>query len=159
MIFNRKPPEWRNVGAEPPEDLKSGGFQAGYKPPAAYFNWFFNRVSECLTELQSAVSGIGQKVDTTGRVLIGPDSTSLNNLDTLFVVDGLLPVPTPFEGASYSNMVFSENPPSDALNWAQTGLGIRAVLDSENNIVDGKLVVSEKVDSDASFFAQINKSE
>lgn len=155
MIFNRKPPEWRNVGAEPPEDLKSGGFQAGYKPPAAYFNWFFNRVYECLAELQSMVSGIGQKVDTTGRVLIGPENTALNSLDTLFIVEGALPVPTPFEGAAYSNMVFSESPPGSALNWAQTGVRLRAAASSDNHIIDGKLVVSEEADSDTTFFAQI----
>ena len=41
--FDNKAPEWDNVGAEPDAELKKGGFLAGYKPPAAYFNWFFDR--------------------------------------------------------------------------------------------------------------------
>lgn len=54
MIFNKKAPEWKNAGVEPPGDLKERGFQAGYKPPAAYFNWFFHQVSESLKELQGS---------------------------------------------------------------------------------------------------------
>ena len=50
--FDNKAPEWDNLGAEPDAELKKGGFLAGYKPPAAYFNWFFNRTYECVKELQ-----------------------------------------------------------------------------------------------------------
>ena len=50
--FDNKAPEWDNVGAEPDAKLKKDGFLAGYKPPAAYFNWFFNRTYECVKELQ-----------------------------------------------------------------------------------------------------------
>lgn len=48
------PPVWSNQGTEPPEELKTNGFSAGYKPPASYFNWFWNRVSTCIAELQDA---------------------------------------------------------------------------------------------------------
>lgn len=47
-----KPPEWKNAGAEPPTELVENGFVAGYKPPAGYFNWFWNKVSVCIKELQ-----------------------------------------------------------------------------------------------------------
>lgn len=50
--YENLPPDWENKGTEP-TDLKTNGFYAGYKPPAAYFNWFFNRVSVCLKELQT----------------------------------------------------------------------------------------------------------
>jgi len=50
--FEKKIPDWENVGAEPDAELKKGGFRAGYKPPAAYFNWFFNRISESVKEMQ-----------------------------------------------------------------------------------------------------------
>ena len=46
--FEKKTPDWENIGAEPDAELKKGGFRAGYKPPAAYFNWFFNRISACV---------------------------------------------------------------------------------------------------------------
>lgn len=54
MEFKYKPPAWRSPGVEPQENLKNDGFQAGYKPPAAYFNWFFHGVFRCLEELQEA---------------------------------------------------------------------------------------------------------
>lgn len=52
MAFEKKVPEWNAAGSEPPASLKNSGFTAGYKPPAAYFNWFWYQVSQCLTELQ-----------------------------------------------------------------------------------------------------------
>lgn len=60
MEFEKKAPDWSAEGIEPPVSLKESGFQAGYKPPAAYFNWFWNRVSACLTELQAKL-GFVQK--------------------------------------------------------------------------------------------------
>lgn len=53
MAFEKKVPEWNAVGSEPPASLKNRGFESGYKPPAEYFNWFWNRVSEVLKELQA----------------------------------------------------------------------------------------------------------
>ena len=67
MDFEKKVPEWDNVGAEPDAQLKKEGFKAGYKPPAAYFNWFFNRISEVAKELQEKVgSEIDNKPDASG---------------------------------------------------------------------------------------------
>lgn len=56
MDFENKAPDWSATGTEPPASLKSGGFQAGYKPPAAYFNWFWTQVSKCIAELQSKLA-------------------------------------------------------------------------------------------------------
>lgn len=61
MEFKIRPPEWRNEGVEPQEQLKTDGFQAGYKPPAAYFNWFFNRVWEAMKELQGKACDLDNK--------------------------------------------------------------------------------------------------
>lgn len=47
-----KPPKWDAVGTEPSEELQANGFQAGYKPPAAYFNYLFNRYTACIEEMQ-----------------------------------------------------------------------------------------------------------
>lgn len=52
MSYKKPIPHWNAVGAEPTEELKTRGFVAGYKPPAAIFNWFWHNVSECLSELQ-----------------------------------------------------------------------------------------------------------
>ena len=57
MDFEKNVPEWNAQGTEPPESLKTTGFEAGYKPPAAVFNWFWNRVSACLTEIREKLKG------------------------------------------------------------------------------------------------------
>lgn len=55
MSFENTSPNWQSEGVEPPADLKQQGFVAGYKPPAAYFNWLLTRLSACITELQNVV--------------------------------------------------------------------------------------------------------
>lgn len=52
MIIDNNAPEWKKNGLEPPEELKTNGFTAGYKPPAEYFNWFFSGTSRLLKELK-----------------------------------------------------------------------------------------------------------
>lgn len=52
MPFEKKLPEWNNSGTEPPQSLKDSGWGVEQKPPADYFNWFFNRVYLALKELQ-----------------------------------------------------------------------------------------------------------
>ena len=61
MEFNNIPPEWENKGNEPTEDIKKQGFLAGYKPPAAYFNWFWNKTGACIKELQEKLKGLTKK--------------------------------------------------------------------------------------------------
>ena len=82
-----------------------------------------------------------------GQVLIGQESIELNGNDTLFIVDGNS-LESNFNGASYSNMVFSAAAPADAENWGQF---------SNDSIIDGKLSVSEQADSDTDFFAKITQ--
>lgn len=58
LNFTQKSPKWENAGAEPTEELKKKGFTAGYKPPASYFNWFWNRVSNCMKEIQEKLGTV-----------------------------------------------------------------------------------------------------
>lgn len=69
MAFEKTVPVWNAPGAEPPETLKNTGFQVGYKPPADYFNWFWNGTSEALKELQTeAWSKIAANVEPDTNV-------------------------------------------------------------------------------------------
>lgn len=52
MEFTNKIPEWKNEGTEPSDTLKNDGFQAGYKPPASIFNWFWSKVTKTINEIQ-----------------------------------------------------------------------------------------------------------
>lgn len=45
-------PVWLNQGVEPPESLKTIGWQPGMKPSAQHMNWLFNRSYLALKELQ-----------------------------------------------------------------------------------------------------------
>lgn len=87
--FTSNPTKWENEGAEPSEELKKNGFQAGYKPPAGVFNHHWHETAECIGELQTKVSDIDDnKVDkVTGKGLSKNDFTDdykakLDNLDT-----------------------------------------------------------------------------
>lgn len=56
--FTNTPPDWQNEGTEPTDDIKSRGFESGYKPPAAIFNWFWTKVSKCIKELQTVLKEV-----------------------------------------------------------------------------------------------------
>lgn len=47
-----EPMAWDNEGSKPSDNLQTNGFQAGYKPPADIFNYFFNRSAACIKEIQ-----------------------------------------------------------------------------------------------------------
>lgn len=69
LNYTNTPPEWDNTGTEPTEQMKTSGFTAGYKPPAAYFNWFWHKVGACISEIQTKLSSLHttaeNKVDKT----------------------------------------------------------------------------------------------
>jgi len=56
MEFTNIAPKWDATGAEPTTELQTKGFQAGYKPPAAYFNYLFNRYTACVNEIQALIA-------------------------------------------------------------------------------------------------------
>ncbi|HDR7980277.1 TPA: hypothetical protein QC443_002554 [Bacillus cereus] len=57
--FIKSLPEWKSRGIEPPQSLRDTGFKIAQRPPASYFDWFFNRTYEALKELQE--NAIGSK--------------------------------------------------------------------------------------------------
>jgi hypothetical protein len=78
MAFEKKPPEWLAEGSEPPASLKESGFQPGYKPPAAYFNWFWHTVSEAIKELQTGAVPTSRTVN--GKALSSNISLNANDV-------------------------------------------------------------------------------
>ena len=67
MAFEKKVPEWNAEGVEPPESLKTSGFEPGMKPPAAHFNWFWNGISKAVKELQEKVATAADLLSHTGN--------------------------------------------------------------------------------------------
>lgn len=84
MTFDNNVPEWKNEGSDPPETLKEEGFTAGYKPPAAYFNWFFNRIQKSVKEIQDKLSkdlkAMAFKEDIGGEDI---SETVIKTMDTI----------------------------------------------------------------------------
>ena len=68
MNFENKTPEWPKEGIEPSSEIKTKGFAPGYKPPAAYFNWFWNSVSKNLAEIKTKLSNVDNTADAEKTV-------------------------------------------------------------------------------------------
>lgn len=73
MPFTHPVPDWNAQGAEPPESLKTNGWQVGQKPPADFFNWFFYNSAKALIELQLEAINIDQKGVPDGIATLGAD--------------------------------------------------------------------------------------
>ena len=89
MAFEKKVPDWKAQGSEPPESLKTSGFESGYKPPANYFNWFWHTVSEAFAELHKKVhletyTSLSQIGLTIGSETIEDIATNIPDNSTLF---------------------------------------------------------------------------
>lgn len=149
MEFEKKVPEWENIGVEPPEELKKEGFKAGYKPPASYFNWFFNRIGESVKELQERLSAnlkamafkdkvgdaditdvAASKItqDSTHRMLTDAERSDWNDANgkkhthgNKSVIDKLTQTLLDNWSAAYSHISNKSNP--HAVTKSQVGLG------------------------------------
>lgn len=76
MKFENIPQKWNNVGVKPTEILENEGFKAGYKPPAAYFNYIFNNYSKCIQEIQEKLGEDTSDIKYTGGEKLSPDATA-----------------------------------------------------------------------------------
>lgn len=86
--FTNKPIKWTNEGTAPSEDLKTNGFQAGYKPPAAVFNNQWHTTGECIDELQTKLSGVDdKKVDKAdGKSLIDENVANAITYNSNYII-------------------------------------------------------------------------
>ncbi|MDO4295010.1 MAG: hypothetical protein Q4D90_02490 [bacterium] len=97
------------------------------------------------------------------KIVFGSSSTPLEPGMTLFVVDDWVEPEksAKFEGASYNNLLFQAETPSDGTteNWGQTPAAVTrspTLQVEKENIISGKLAVSRETPKDAAFFAKIN---
>lgn len=56
-------PEWYAPGIEPPDSKKQAGWSAGEKPPAEWFDWFFNRSYQTFLAHDAVIQKIGEADD------------------------------------------------------------------------------------------------
>ncbi len=77
MSFKNTPPDWQAEGIEPTPELRKDGFPVGYKPPAAYFNWFWTKVSKCIAELQAKVDENAAAAQAKNYTLTNEDKEAI----------------------------------------------------------------------------------
>ncbi|AJS59501.1 phage tail protein [Paenibacillus sp. IHBB 10380] len=53
MAFDKKAPDWKAEGIEPPLSKREIGWEVEDRPPAAWLNWYMNSTSESIQELQT----------------------------------------------------------------------------------------------------------
>ena len=91
--YDDQVPTWTNEGTEPASSVKTEGFKAGYKPPAAYFNWFWSHVLKWIADLRTKLSSLHTQVGTletkvTELENADYDVTASDVLTKLKTVDG-----------------------------------------------------------------------
>lgn len=109
MEFQHSTPGWLAPGTEPPESLKVSGFQAGYKPPAEYFNWLWHVTSNCVAELQNVMgSRTGQLPIVAVKSENGVDYTaSVGEIEEL--VAGFAMIIVPNMGSTNADITLNVN--------------------------------------------------
>lgn len=80
MPFTKPIPEWDATGTEPPASTKQNGWQAGDKPPADWFNWFFHLVYQALQELQQNGYTQAEITQAITTAVSAAATTAQNNL-------------------------------------------------------------------------------
>ncbi|WP_239256697.1 pyocin knob domain-containing protein [Listeria ilorinensis] len=83
--FEKELPDWEAEGTKPPETTRKNGWQAKQKPPANWFNWFFNKAYQALKELQEKAALhsdlTAHKDDKTNPHAVTKAQVGLGNLD------------------------------------------------------------------------------
>lgn len=79
MSFDEKDlPKWNSAGIEPPDSKKSSGFGPGDKPPADWFNWFFNRTYKALQNLFANAQDKSEKGKANGYAALNAQGKVVN---------------------------------------------------------------------------------
>ena len=90
MDFEYQTPGWKAEGTEPTE-LKENGWQANQKPPASIFNWFWKRVSDCISELQTKMSVLQDNIaeQLNGKTNVGHQHAMLDVADLVGTINSV----------------------------------------------------------------------
>lgn len=71
-------PTWNKEGVEPPQSLKDDGWQPSQKPPADYFNWFFNKTFKALQSLFTNAQHKDEKGQPNGYAALDANGKVIN---------------------------------------------------------------------------------
>ncbi len=138
MKFINTPPDWKAGGIEPPIELKEHGFQAGYRPPAEYFNWFWCSTGKCLAEIQElmiAFYDTKANLDEDGKLA----KSEIPNIDCGIWDDTVTDpiVMHNYTASAHVNMIIDGNAAEVADTSATLEEHIKNPVAHQNLIVDG----------------------
>lgn len=140
ITYDNKPLAWNNEGIEPNDSLKQEGWQAGYKPPAEFFNYQWHNTFKCLAELQEKTRKYAD--DTDAALTCIEDSTEAlsdtvdRNFDRFEKVEDLVHDDSMGNIALYEKIEDNEKA-IDVLNGSGEGSVDKRVADKVAEIVAG----------------------
>ena len=137
--FKHKVFDWGNEGTEPNDELKRNGFQSGYKPPAAFFNAFWNRVSKAIKELQENLN-ISDDNSTVGISYLDSQVYELGER-----VDVLDTLAKPLEAYSEDGINYTVN--SEAITQLYNGMEITIIPNMKNATTAPRLKINNFTDN------------
>lgn len=76
-------PIWRNEGVEPPESLKTSGWEPGMKPSAQHMNWLFNQLAVLAANAGTTIEDILTSTSIENALSANQGRVLNNNLTTL----------------------------------------------------------------------------
>ena len=76
-------PIWRNEGIEPPESLKTSGWEPGMKPSAQHMNWLFNQLAVLAANAGTTVEDLLTSTSIANALSANQGRVLNNNLTTL----------------------------------------------------------------------------
>ncbi|WP_212934961.1 hypothetical protein [Bacillus hominis] len=132
--FTKQLPEWKSKGIEPPQGIKDSGWKVAQRPPASYFDWFFNRTYEALKELQDGVASKTTLGDLLTLKTISKDTivAAINEIKTQLDTD----LSPSREGANVTlkdaGAYFTKDNVEDALQ--EVGLGLKNTTQTLTNL-------------------------
>lgn len=142
--FNSILARWEATGTEPPDSTLQNGWLAGTKPPADWFNWYFNSTYQALKEIQELAALNADLVSHTGNIS-NPHKVTKTQLG-LSQVDNIKQASLIDFKAHVTN---SENP--HAVTKAQLGLsnvenyGVATVAEAIAGVATDKLMTPANV--------------
>lgn len=110
--FDKELPEWNATGTKPPQSTIEAGWKAKQKPPADYFNWFFNTTYFALKEVQEKVllasdTTTWQKFPVTTIDGLPYSSNSIDDWDDLLSIKAM--------EVAISGLVLTKNKPPEGV--------------------------------------------
>lgn len=133
-IFNEELPEWQNAGSKPTNDVIAAGWKVGDRPPAAWFNWAWERTYQCLDEVRTYLETISQGKQTIELLTATYDNGN-------YIATSAMPNSAYIDGMIINVKVDTDSIENSKINL--DGLGLKDIyIDGRNTRLIGSKTMS-----------------